>query len=132
MRYLTEPRDGRYVKGYGFLPFAKDIGKNISSRYSQKLVDRAKKSAADTVKTAIQKTAETTGDLIGNKITDKITSVLKNSSRELHLKDCHQMKLIMKYQKKNIYLHKKDNKLLMNLDYNGIPKNSKFDRSCIK
>ena len=111
MRYLTEPRDRRYVKGYGFLPFAKNIGKNISSKYSQKLVDRPKKSAADTVKTAskraIQKTAETTGDSIGNKITDKITSVLKSSSRALHLKDCHQMKLIMKYQKKNIYLHKR-------------------------
>ena len=27
-----EPRDRRYVKGYGFLSFAKYIGKNISSR----------------------------------------------------------------------------------------------------
>ena len=44
MRYSIEPRDRRYVKGYGFLPFAKNTGKNISSKDSQKLVDSAKKS----------------------------------------------------------------------------------------
>ena len=42
MRYSTEPRDRRYVKGYGFLSFAKNIGKNIgkniSNKYSQKLL----------------------------------------------------------------------------------------------
>ena len=42
MRYSVEPRNRRYVKGYGFLSFAKNIGKNISSKYSQKLVDSAK------------------------------------------------------------------------------------------
>ena len=34
MRYSVEPREGRYVKGYGFLSFAKNIVKNISSKYS--------------------------------------------------------------------------------------------------
>ena len=34
MRYSIEPRDRRYVKGYGFLSFAKNIDKNISSKYS--------------------------------------------------------------------------------------------------
>ena len=29
MRYLIEPRDRIYVKGYGFLYFAKNIGKNL-------------------------------------------------------------------------------------------------------
>ena len=52
MRYSIETRDRRYVKGYGFLSFAKNIGKNIGSKYSQKLVDSAKKSATDTIKTA--------------------------------------------------------------------------------
>ena len=65
MRFSIEPRDRRYVKGYGFLALAKNIGKNISSMYSQKLVDSAKKSATDTIKTAskrsIQKTVEATG-----------------------------------------------------------------------
>ena len=60
------------------------MGKNLSSKYGQKLLNSGKKSAADAIKTtskrAIQKTAETTGNLIGNKIADKITSVSKKSS----------------------------------------------------
>ena len=73
------------IKGYGFLSFAKNFGihtskvaKNMNNKYSQKLLDSAKKSATDEIKTtskrAIQKTAEATGDLIYNKIADKITS----------------------------------------------------------
>ena len=79
MRYLTEPRDRIYVKGYGFSSFAKNMGKNLSNKYGIKLFDSAKKSTAYAIKTAskraIQKTAEATGDLTGNKIADKITSV---------------------------------------------------------
>ena len=60
------------------------MGKNLSNKYGQKLLDSAKKSTADAIKTtskrAIQKTAEVTGDLIGNKIADKITSVSKKSN----------------------------------------------------
>ena len=88
-----KPRDRRYVKGFGFLSFAKNICKNISNKYSQKFVDSAKKSATDAIKTtpkrAIQKTAEATGDLIGNEIADKITSVSKKSPRELHSKELY-------------------------------------------
>ena len=77
MGYSIEPRDRRYIKGYGFLSFAKNIGKNISNKYSQKLLDSAKNSTTDAIKTAskraIQKTKEATGDLIGNKISDKVT-----------------------------------------------------------
>ena len=73
-----------YVKGYGFLSFAKNMGKSLSSKYGQKLLDSAKKSTTDAIKTAskraIPKTAEATGDLIGNKIADKITSISKKSS----------------------------------------------------
>ena len=81
MRYLIEPRDRLYVKGYGFLSFTKTIRKNLNNKYVQKLLDSAKKSTADAIKTAskkeIQKTAEATRNLIGNKITDKKTSVFK-------------------------------------------------------
>ena len=84
MRYSIEPRDRIYVKGYGFLSFAKNMGKSLSNKYGQKLLDSAKKSTTDAIKTAskraIKKTAEATGDLIGNKITDKITSVSKKKS----------------------------------------------------
>ena len=79
MRYSIEPRDRISVKGCGFLPFAKDIGKSLSNKHGQKLFDSAKTSTIDAIKTAskraIQKTAEATGDLIGNKIVYKITSV---------------------------------------------------------
>ena len=85
MRYSIEPRDRIYVKGYGFLSFAKSMGKDLSSKYGQKLFDSAKKSKTSS-KRAIQKTEEETGDLIGNKIADKITSVSKKSSGELRLK----------------------------------------------
>ena len=82
MRYSIEPRDRRYVKGYGFLSFVKNIGKNISSKYSQKLVDNVKKSATNAIKTAskrvIQKTAKATGDLIDNRIADKKNLPQKN------------------------------------------------------
>ena len=84
MRYSIEPRDRIHVKGYGFLSFAKNMGKSLSSKYGQKLLDTAKKSTTDAIKTAskrtIQKTGETTGDSIGNKIADKITSISKKSS----------------------------------------------------
>ena len=87
MRYSIEPRDRIYVKGYGFLSFAKNMGKNLSNKYGQKLLDSAKKSTTDAIKTAskraIQKTAEATGDLIGNKIADKITSISKKSNKDL-------------------------------------------------
>ena len=51
--------------------------KNLSGKYSLKLLDHAKQSATDAFKTAskraIQKTTEATDDLIGNKIANKIT-----------------------------------------------------------
>ena len=84
MRYSIEPRDRIYVKGYGFLSFVKNMGKRLSNKHSKKLLDSAKKSTTDAIKTAsnraIQKTAEATGDLISNKIADKITSVSKKPS----------------------------------------------------
>ena len=84
MRYSIEPRDRIYVKGYGFLSFAKNMGKSLSNKYGQKRLDSAKKSKTDVIKTAlkreIQKTAEATGDLLDNKIADKITSVSKKKS----------------------------------------------------
>ena len=52
MRYSIGPRDLRiYVKDYGFLSFAK----NISINYSQKLLDSAKISTTDAIKTTLKK-----------------------------------------------------------------------------
>ena len=79
MRYSLEPRDRIQVKGYRFLSFAKNMGKNLNNKYGHKLIDTAKKFATDAIKTAskrvVPKTAEATGDLVGNKIADKITSI---------------------------------------------------------
>ena len=60
MIYSIKPRDRIYVRGYGFLSFAKNMGKNIgqnlskylSGKYSQKRLDHPKQSATDTLKTA--------------------------------------------------------------------------------
>ena len=92
MRYSFEPQDRINVKGYGFLSFPKNIGKNLSNKYGQKPLDSAKTSTTDAIKLAskrtIQKTVEATGDLIGNKIADKITSISKKKpDKELHNND---------------------------------------------
>ena len=88
MGYSTETRKRRYEKGYGFLSFAKNIGRNLSDKYGQKLVDSAKKSATDAFKIpskrAIKKTAEATGNLVDNTIANKIASISKNPASEPH------------------------------------------------
>ena len=118
MRYSIEQRDRIYVKGYRFLSFAKNTGKSLSNKYGQKLLDSAKKSTADAIKTAskraIQKTAEATGDLIDNKIADKITSISKKPAKELHNNDETEEDMEITTHKKDTCLQKKDNKLLMN------------------
>ena len=127
MRYSVQPRDRIFVKGYGFLSFAKNVFKNIgkniiknfSSEYIQKHLDHAKQSATNAFKTAskraIQKTAEAMTDLVGNKIANKITKVSKNSEQnDLETVTNEHDKEILK--EKYMYLQKKDKKLLINLD----------------
>ena len=112
MRYSIEPTDRIYIKGYGFISFAKDMGKSLSNKYGQKFLDKAKKFTTDTIKTAskraIQKTAEATGDLIGNKIADRITSVSKKSNNNNNNKNnnveltTHKKRYISPEQRKQI------------------------------
>ena len=79
----------RFVKGYGFLPFAKYIGKiltkNLSGKYSQEILDLAKQSETDRIKTsskrALQKIAEATSDLTGSKTVNKIKRASKKSPK---------------------------------------------------
>ena len=82
MRYSIEPKFRKYVKGYGFLSFAKKSG----NKYGKKLMDTTTKTGIDAARTTskriVQKTAEATGDLIGNKIDDKITSIDKTKEKE--------------------------------------------------
>ena len=117
MRYSIEPRDRIYVKGYGFLSFAKNMGKNLSNKYGQKLLDSEKKSTTDAIKTAskraIQKTIKAISDLIGNKIANKITSV----SKEFHSKKSSQDVLKadgnkIKNTKRKIYIPEKRQQII--------------------
>ena len=88
MLFSIEPRERRYVKGYGLLSFARNlrtnsikVAKNLNNKYGQKLADSAKKSATDAFKIARKRAIQKTGDLIGNKIADKITSYPKKSNK---------------------------------------------------
>ena len=75
MRYSTQPKFRKHVKGYGFLSFARTFG----DKYGKKLMNTAAKIAS---KRVVQKTAEATWDLIGNKIADEITPLGKTKSKE--------------------------------------------------
>ena len=111
MRYSIEPRDRIYVKGYGFLSFAKNMGKSLSNKYGQKLLDSTKKSTTDAIKAAskraIQKTAEATGNLIGNKNADKITSVSKKFAKELQNDETEVDRASLKDLPKKIYISRR-------------------------
>ena len=93
--------------------------KSLSNKSGQKLLDSAKKSTTDAIKTAskraIQKTAEATGDLIGNKIADKIASVSKKPSNINNYNNNNNSGDVeLTTHKKRYIFQKKDNKLLMN------------------
>ena len=82
MRYSIKPRKGRFVKGYGFMSFAR----NFSDKYSKSLMDKgidvSKKFAKTAGKKILKKSAEATGDLIGNIIADKITAKPSKKSHD--------------------------------------------------
>ena len=84
MRYSVKPRERKYVKGYGFLSFAR----NFIDKYSKSLMDKGIHVSKTFAKTAgkkiLKETAKATGDLTGNKIADKITSASKKSHDEVN------------------------------------------------
>ena len=84
MRYSIESKERRYVKGYGFLSFARNFGNkygkklmntaiktgtSFNSMYGKKLTDTAIKTGKDFAtiagKKIVHESAEATGDLIG-------------------------------------------------------------------
>ena len=102
-QYSVQPRDWIFVKGYGYLVFAKNMGKNksriLSFKYSQKLLDHAKQSATDALKTSskrvIQKTAEATRELTGNELQKSQENHCKIIQKQL------QINMIKNYLKKD-------------------------------
>ena len=88
----------------------KNISKNISSKYSQKLLDHAKESVADVLKTAskrvIQKAATATSDLIVSKIADVVAKSYDGKTKKVS-------KIIQRQLQMSMIKKKKDRKLLM-------------------
>ena len=80
MRYSIEPRERRYVKGYGFMSFAR----NLSDKYSKSLMGLSKTFAKTAGEKILKQTAKETGDLIGNKIADKITAKPHNQDEVIN------------------------------------------------
>ena len=97
MAYNKDFQIRKYVKGYGFMSFAKNFGskygkkflsKGISaskrirdttskfnqSKYGKMLKNQGSEFGKIASKKILTKSAEATGDLIGSKIVDKITS----------------------------------------------------------
>ena len=71
-RYSIQSRARKYVIGYGFLSFVR----NLSKKYRKQLLDIATKTGLDALKIApkkvVHKAAEATGEFVGKKIADKI------------------------------------------------------------
>ena len=78
MRYSIEPRERRFVKGYGFMSFAR----NFNDKYGKSLRNASKTFAKTAGKEIFKETAKATGDLIGNKIADKITAKPSKKSHD--------------------------------------------------
>ena len=99
MIYRTDNKIRKYVKGYGFMSFAKNLGskygekvmnKGISaskkfnqSKYGKMLKNQGTEFEKIAGKKILAKSAETTGDWIEFKIADKITSFKSKEKPEV-------------------------------------------------
>ena len=84
MRYSIEPTEKRFVKGYGFMSFARNFGDKYSKSLMDKGIDLSKTFAKTAGKKILKETAKATGDLIGNKIADKITAKPHNKDEVIN------------------------------------------------
>ena len=82
MRFSIEPRERRYVKGYYFMPFARNFSDKYSKSLMDKGIDLSKTFAKTTGKKILKEIAKATGDLIVNKIADKITAKPSKKSHD--------------------------------------------------
>ena len=80
MRYSIEPRERSFVKGYGFMLFAR----NFNDKYGKSLRNASKTFAKTAGKEILKETAKATGDLIGSKIADKITAKPHNKDEVIN------------------------------------------------
>ena len=78
MKKFLQSRVGIYVKSYEFLSFAKDMSKNVNSKYKQRFLDTTNNLAKDALnissQRALQNATKAAGDVVGNKIEEKLVS----------------------------------------------------------
>ena len=116
-RYSVQLRDWIFLKAYGFLSFARNVGKhigkniskNLSSKYSCKLLDHAKQPATDTLKTASKKQFKKQQKQLVIWLGIKLLIELQMSKKLHHRIIPKQLQM----KKIGIYLQKKDSKLLI-------------------
>ena len=100
------------------MSFVKNVGKSLSNKNGQKLLDSAKKSTTgqkkNSLKRAIQKTGEETGDLIGNKIADKITSVSEKASNNNNNNNNNNNEYVEIAAHKKIYISPQERQQIVN------------------
>ena len=82
MHYSIDAKERRYVKGYGFVSFARNFSDKYSKYLMDKGIDVSKTFAKTAGKKILKEIAKATGDLIVNKIADKITSASKKSQSD--------------------------------------------------
>ena len=112
--YLVQLKDRVFVKGYGFLSFAKNIGKNISKnisknlsgKYNQKLLDHDKQYATNTQKEQFKKQQK---QLVIWLVTKWLIELRKyqNIHNEIIPRQLKKG-MTKKYLKKDIYLQQKN------------------------
>ena len=115
-RYSVQPRDRIFLKGCGFLSFAKNMSKNISKNVSKNL---SGKNFLITLNNLQQMHFQKESF---KKQQKQLVMKLLTELRKFHkihnkiIQRQLQMKMIKKYLKKDIYLQKKDKRLLIILD----------------
>ena len=97
MRYSIEPKDRIYVKRYGFLSFAENMGKILSNKYGQKVLDSTEKYNTETIKTAskraILKHQKQLLIYLVIKFQIKLQVFQKKSSKEMHSQNEDEMEI---------------------------------------
>ena len=74
MTYRIDNKTRKYVKGYEFMSFAKNIASINQSKYGKMIKNQVSEFGKIASKKIFTKSEEARGDLIGSKIADKITS----------------------------------------------------------
>ena len=76
-RYFIELRTRKYIKGYGFLSFARELSK----KYGKQFLDTGLDALKTATKKVAHKAAKAIGEFLGHKIANKVAGPAKNSKK---------------------------------------------------